>query len=145
MLDFEEIWGVANKLFDRHRSRHVNEPWKIVPRGAVPKTPPIRPVAGKYSQIVTALKGLKEDEVVEVTTNGMKHLGMFRKQIQKVAKTKTNRRVLSSRDADGKTLWLWLEPTPVVDAKTAPASRIAPEPSGHFRGPVRGIGYLPSS
>ncbi len=88
----------------------MNESWKIVPMGAVQKSPTKRPATGKYSQIVTALKGLKEDEVIEVATNDKKHLAAFRKQIRKVAKTKTNRSVLSSCDMDGKTLWLWMEP-----------------------------------
>jgi hypothetical protein len=87
--------------------------------GAVPKQPE-KPAGGKYSRIVTALKGLKEGEAIEVATNGKKHLAMFRTEVQKVAKRSTPRRVLSSRDADGKTLWLWLATLPEDKVERVP-------------------------
>lgn len=84
--------------------------WQIVPMGDVPGDAPAQKRAGKYASIVTAMLGLKPTEAIRVSTNGMKHLAMFRNQLRKVAKRSTSRVVNAKRDADGKNLWVWLDP-----------------------------------
>jgi hypothetical protein len=87
----------------------VNGEWQVVNIGEVP-TAPVQKRGTKYARIVTALQGLKPDEAIRVHVGGMKELSMFRAEVRRVAKRSTSRRVLTSREKDGKYIWLWLEP-----------------------------------
>jgi hypothetical protein len=90
----------------------VNE-WQLVPMGDVPVDAPIQKRGNKYSRIVTALLGLGPNEAIRVSTGGIKQLAMFRTELRRVARRSTSRVVNAKRDAEGKNLWVWLEPVDV--------------------------------
>lgn len=81
--------------------------------GDVPADAPVQKRGSKYARIVKALLALPPNEVIRVSTGDMKQLAMFRTELRRVAKRSTPRTVNAKRDADGKNLWVWLEPVAV--------------------------------
>ena len=94
--------------------------------GEVPADVPIQRRGSKYARIVTALLGIGPHEAIHVSTAGMKQLAMFRTELRRVAKRSTPRVVNAKRDADGKNLWVWLEPLNATVVNVSSSFKVPP-------------------